>query len=289
MDYMIKALVLNDTARVYVVRSTDITNEAIERHDLWPSAASVLGKAMTVGLMMGGMLKGEQAVTIKLAGDGPLRQAIVDADALGNVRGYVDFPHVTLSKNDGTLAESETLGKTGLIEVIKDLKMNDFFTSSIDFVYGDLAKDFTYYFASSEQTPSVVSLGSKFDVDNKCLVCGGIIIQLLPNATEETIVAIENELHKLNEFSKVLLENDNLEDIIKYLFNDDYRVLETVDVRFKCNCSREKFLGGIVSLGTKEIESMVNEGKDIETVCHYCEEKYTFTVDELKSLLKELN
>ena len=289
MDYMIKALVLNDAARLYVVRSTDITNEAIERHDLWPSAASVLGKAMTVGLMMGGMLKGEQAVTIKLAGDGPLRQAIVDADALGNVRGYVDFPHVTLSKNDGTLAESETLGKTGLIEVIKDLKMNDFFTSSIDFVYGDLAKDFTYYFASSEQTPSVVSLGSKFDVDNKCLVCGGIIIQLLPNATEETIVAIEKELSKLNEFSKVLLENDSLENIIKYLFNDDYRVLETVDVRFKCNCSREKFLGGIVSLGTKEIEAMINEGKDVETVCHYCEEKYTFTVDELKSLLKELN
>ena len=289
MDYMIKALVLNETARVYVVRSTDIVNEAVERHDLWPSAASVLGKAMTVGLMMGGMLKGEQAVTIKLAGDGPLRQAIVDADANGNVRGYVDFPHVTLSKNDGTLAESETLGKTGLIEVIKDLKMNDFFTSSINFVYGDLAKDFTYYFASSEQTPSVVSLGSKFDVDNKCVVCGGIIIQLLPNATEETIVAIEKELHKLNEFSKVLLENDNLEDIVKYLFNDDYQVLETVDVRFKCNCSREKFLGGIVSLGTDEIISMINEGKDIEAVCHYCEEKYTFTVDELKKLLEELN
>ena len=289
MDYMTKALVLNDTARVYVVRSTDITNEAIERHDLWPSAASVLGKAMTVGLMMGGMLKGDQAVTIKLAGDGPLRQAIVDADANGNVRGYVDFPHVTLSKNDGTLAESETLGKTGLIEVIKDLKMNDFFTSSIDFVYGDLAKDFTYYFASSEQTPSVVSLGSKFDVDNKCLVCGGIIIQLLPNATEETIVAIEKQLSKLNEFSKVLLENDNLENIVKYLFNDNYRVLEKVDVRFKCNCSREKFLGGIVSLGTKEIEAMINEGKDIETVCHYCEEKYTFTVEELKKLLEGLN
>ena len=289
MDYMIKALVLNDTARVYVVRSTDITNEAVVRHDLWPSAASVLGKAMTVGLMMGGMLKGDQAVTIKLAGDGPLRQAIVDADANGNVRGYVDFPHVTLSKNDGTLAESETLGKTGLIEVIKDLKMNDFFTSSIDFVYGDLAKDFTYYFASSEQTPSVVSLGSKFDVDNKCLVCGGIIIQLLPNATEETIVAIEKQLHKLNEFSKVLLDYDNLEDIIKYLFDTDYRVLEKIDVRFKCNCSREKFLGGIVSLGTQEIKAMIDEGKDIETVCHYCEEKYTFTVDELKNLLKGLN
>lgn len=289
MDYMIKALVLNDTARVYVVRSTDITNEAVLRHDLWPSAASVLGKAMTVGLMMGGMLKGEQAVTIKLAGDGPLRQAIVDADALGNVRGYVDFPHVTLSKNDETLAESETLGKTGLIEVIKDLKMNDFFTSSIDFVYGDLAKDFTYYFASSEQTPSVVSLGSKFDVDNKCIICGGIIIQLLPNATEETIIAIEKELHKLNEFSKVLLEYDDLENIIKYLFESNYRVLETVDVRFRCNCSREKFLGGIVSLGTKEIEEMINEGKDIETVCHYCEEKYTFTVEELKKLLEGLN
>lgn len=289
MDYMIKALVLNDTARVYVVRSTDITNEAVVRHDLWPSAASVLGKAMTVGLMMGGMLKGDQAVTIKLAGDGPLRQAIVDADANGNVRGYVDFPHVTLSKNDGTLAESETLGKTGLIEVIKDLKMNDFFTSSINFVYGDLAKDFTYYFASSEQTPSVVSLGSKFDVDNKCLVCGGVIIQLLPNATEETIVAIEKELHKLNEFSKVLLEYDDLENIIKYLFDTDYRVLEKIEVRFKCNCSREKFLGGIVSLGTKEIEAMINEGKDIEAVCHYCEEKYIFTVDELKKLLEGLN
>ncbi len=289
MDYILKSLVLNDAARVYVVRSTDITNEAIERHDLWPSAASVLGKTMTIGLMMGGMLKGEQAVTIKIAGDGPVGQVVVDADANGNVRGYLSFPHVTLSTVDGALAERETLGKTGLIEVIKDLKMNDFFTSSIDFVYGDLAKDFTYYFASSEQTPSVVSLGSKFDVDNRCLVCGGIIIQLLPNATEETIVAIEKELPKLNEFSKLLLENNDLENILKYLFNDDYRVLEKCDAQFKCNCSREKFLGGIVSLGTDEIEKMIEEGKDIETVCHYCEEKYTFTVDELKELLKELN
>ncbi len=289
MDYIIKSLVLNDTARVYVLRTTDIVNEAIERHDLWPSAASVLGKAMTIGLMMGGMLKGDQAVTIKIEGGGPIGQVVVDANAKMDVRGYVNFPHVTLSTNDNTLAEVQTLGTEGYIDVIKDLKMNDLFTSSIDIISGDLAKDFTYYFASSEQTPSAISLGSKFDVDNKCVICGGLIIQLLPNATEETIVRIEKELGKLNEFSKLLLENDDLENILKYLFNDEYRIVEKSDVRFKCNCSREKFLGGLISLGKDELYSMIEEGKDVETVCHYCENKYVFTKDELVKIVEEIN
>ena len=289
MDYIIKSLVLNETARVYILRTTDIVNEAIERHDLWPSAASVLGKAMTIGLMMGGMLKGEQAVTIKIEGGGPIGQVVVDANAKMDVRGYVNFPHVTLSNNNNTLAEVQTLGTEGYIDVIKDLKMNDLFTSSIDIMSGDLAKDFTYYFASSEQTPSAISLGSKFGVDNRCIICGGIIIQLLPNATEETIINIEKQLPKLNEFSKLLLENEELENILKYLFDDNYRVLEKSDVRFKCDCSREKFMGGLVSLGPKELQEMIDEGKDVETVCHYCSNKYIFTKDELSDLIKEIN
>lgn len=289
MDYIIKSLILNDTARVYVLRTTDIVNEAINRHDLWPSAASVLGKTMTIALMMGGMLKGDQAVTIKIEGGGPIGQVVADANAKMEVRGYVNFPHVTLSNNDNTLAEIQTLGTEGYIDVIKDLKMNDMFTSSIEIMTGDLAKDFTYYCASSEQTPSVISLGSKFDVDNKCLICGGIIIQLLPNATEETIVRIEKEITKLNEFSKILLENDDLENILKLLFEGDYRVIEKSEVKFKCGCSREKFKGGLASLGANELEKMIEEGQDVETVCHYCENKYTFTKEELVRLLREIN
>ena len=287
MDYLLKALVLNETARVYVLRSTDITNETIRRHDLWPSAASVLSKAMSVGLIMGAMLKGEQALTIKIDGNGPIGQVVVDANANGDVRGYVTRGHISFRKDDGSLADNVALGYNGYIDVIKDLKMKELFTSSIQIATGDIAKDFTYYFMESEQTPSVISLGTKFDVDNTCIVSGGIIIQLLPNATEETIVAIEEKLDLLSKFSETLIENSDLEDILKIVFGTNYKVLETKNVRFKCTCSEEKFKGGLVSLGKKELQEIIEKDGKAEVVCHYCNERYTFSKEQLIALIKE--
>ena len=206
MDKLIKALGFNEEAKIYIVRTTQITNDAINKHDLWPSAASVLGKTMTIGLLMGGTLKQDQALTVKIDGNGPIGHVIVDANGHGEVRGYVGQPHVTFSKQ-GKIDEVTTLGYNGYIDEIKDLHMNDLFTSSTELITGDLAKDFTYYLMKSEQVPSALLLGSKFDVDNTCKVCGGLMIQLLPNASEETISYFE-KLLKVKNISGYIFENN---------------------------------------------------------------------------------
>lgn len=283
MDKLVKALGINEEAKIYIARTTEITNEAINKHDLWPSAASVLGKTMTIGLLMGGTLKQDQALTIKIDGNGPIGHVIVDANGHGEVRGYVGQPHVTFSKQ-GKIDEVTTLGYNGYIDVIKDLHMNDLFTSSTELITGDLAKDFTYYLLKSEQVPSALLLGSIFDVDNTCKVCGGLMIQLLPNASEETISYFENVLQNLPDFSELLSKYENLEDILKFIFVDKYKVLEEIECKFTCPCSHDRFKQSIARLGAKEVKDMIDEGKDIEVVCHYCNSKYNYSIDELQKL-----
>lgn len=281
---LIKAMGLNDEVKIYITDTTKITSTAIEKHDLWPSAASVLGKTMTIGLLMGGTLKQDQALTIKIDGNGPIGQVVVDANGHGEVRGYVSNPHVNFTKNK-KIDDVTTLGYNGYIDVIKDLHMNDLFTSSTEIITGDLAKDFTYYLMKSEQIPSAIMLGSKFDVDNTCTLCGGMMIQLLPFASEETITYLENVLKDTLEFSE-LLQNNSLEEILKIFFKDNFRILEELDVEFKCPCSYQRFKQSLINLGKKEIEDMINDGKDVEVVCHYCNEHYTYTIDELKNFIK---
>lgn len=282
---LIKAIALNDEVKVYITDTTQITKEAIERHDLWPSAASVLGKTMTIALLMGGTLKQDQAITIKIDGNGPIGQVIVDANGHGQVRGYVTNPHVNFTKAN-KLDEVTTLGYNGFIDVIKDLHMNDLFTSSTEIITGDLAKDFTYYLLTSEQVKSALLLGSKFDVDNTCMTCGGMLIQLLPKASEDTITYLEKALEGKKEFSTLLLEN-SLEDILKLYFGDKFDILEEMDVSFNCPCSYERFGISLTNLGKKELQEMIDEGKEVEVVCHYCNSHYTYTIESLKELYKK--
>lgn len=284
---LLKALAFDGRVRAYIVDTTGVTNEAINLHDLWPSAASVLGKTMTISLMMGAMLKGEEALTIKIDGNGPIGNVIVDSDSKGNVRGYVDHPHVHFSKRS-SLDDVTTLGYNGYIDVIKDLKLKDLYSSTIPIETGDLAKDFTYYFAISEQTPSVVALGTIMNEDNTCKVSGGMIIQLMPDALESDIVYLENKYTVLNNFSNLLNTYDNLEDILKLVFEDSFQIIDTLDVRFHCGCSKEQFLSGIATLGGEEINDIIEKDGQAEVVCHYCNTKYLYTKDELTNLVKGL-
>lgn len=286
MDYLIKALALNNQVRVYLVQNKEVVNEAIRRHDLWPSAASVLGKTLTMGLMMGAMLKGNEAVTIKINGNGPLGNIIVDGNAYGEVRGYVDHPHVSFIKKEGGFDDALAIGTDGYLDVIKDLRLKEPFTSSIA-LSGDLAYDFTYYFFESEQTPSALSLGILIDVDNTCKVSGGLIFQLLPNAEEEVITFLERKIKEIETMSKLLLKY-SIDEILKIIFDQDYIILETLPVAFKCHCSKESFSQGLITIGIEELEDLLKRDKQIETVCHYCLEKYLFNEQEIKDLLKEL-
>lgn len=284
-DTCIKALALNETVRVYLLKNTDTVNTAIKKHNLWPSSTSVLGKALSMGQMMGHMLKGDEALTIKIAGNGYLGKVIVDANAKGEVRGYVDNPNVNFVNNSGGLNDLYAIGNEGLIEVIKDLKMKDLFTSSIELT-GNLASDFTYYFYESEQTPSLVSLGILVGEDNKCIISGGIIIQVLPNATDKEITTIEEKASLLSNFSE-LLQIASLEDILHILFNDDYQILDEVNVSFKCSCSKESFSRSLLTLGSKTLKEILDEDHHIETRCYYCNDKYDFNEEEITLLINE--
>ena len=255
MDCLIKALVLNKEARVYIVSNKDTVNEAINRHNLWPGATSVLGKTLTIGQIMGSMLKGEEALTIKINGrNGQLGNIIVDANSKGEVRGYVDNPNVSIVNNSGGMNDYYAIGTEGMIDVIKDLKLKDTFTSSVTCT-GDLASDFTYYFYESEQTNSVVYLGILIDVDNTCKLSGGMIIQLLPNASENTICYLENVISKYTSFND-LLEKYSLEEILKLFFEDDYEIVETKEVSFKCPCSKHNFSKALITLGEKDLQEI---------------------------------
>lgn len=288
MDHLMKALVLNQEARVYIVSNTETVNEAVSRHNLWPGATSVLGKTLTIGQIMGCMLKGEEALTIKInGGNGQLGNIIVDANSKGEVRGYVDNPSVSIVNNAGGMNDYYAIGTEGMIDIIKDLKLKDLFTSSV-ICTGDLANDFTYYFYESEQTNSVVYLGMLIDVDNRCKLSGGMVIQLLPNATEDTISYLENIIKKYPSFNE-LLEKYSLEEILKLFFTEDYEILETKEVCFKCPCSKESFSKALLTLGKKDLEEIISEDHHIETVCHYCGEKYDFSEEEIKEIINKID
>ncbi len=285
MDNLIKALALNDEVRVYIVKNTETVNEAIEKHNLWPSSASVLGKVLTMGQLMGSMLKGEEALTIKLQGNGEVGKVVVDGNAKGEVRGFVDHPHVNFINNNGGLNDIYAVGNDGIIDVIKDLKMKDLFTSSVRLT-GNIASDFTYYFSESEQTLSLVTLGITINTENKCDVSGGLIIQLLPNASEESISYIESKYDILNNFSNLLIGH-TITDILNLIFDNKYTLLEEMNVSFFCPCSKDSFSRSLLTLGSKTLTEILNEDGKIDAECHYCGEKYHFDKTEIQSLIDE--
>lgn len=289
-DYLVKALAFNDSIRIYCVSTKHAINEVSTRFQYYPSALASIGRLMTVGVMMGSMLKGEQTVTIKLFGNGPIGHMIVDADAFGHVRGYSENPHVHYEYNEGNkLNVRATVGTDGFIHVIKDLKMKEPFIGSVPITSGEIAEDFAYYFSLSEQTPSAVSLGVLVDTDNLAIHAGGFIIQAMPNADIEIIEKLEEILKTIPSISSMLASGKTPEEIIDIITESNYMILETMDVSFKCNCSREKFEKGLISLGEQEIMDMIEEDGKADTVCHFCGNKYHFSKDDLEHILAEIS
>lgn len=289
MDYLIKALAFDDSVRVYLANTKEIANTAKKHHDLWPGALSVLGKTMTITAMMGAMLKGEETATVKLLTNGPIGNIIVDANANGILKGYVDHPHINfIHIQTNTLSDSFALGDDATLQVIKDLKLKDYFTSSIPLQTGDLAKDFTYYFTVSEQTPSAIGLGIQIEETNEASVSGGFLIQVMPNASEEVIDFLEQNLSRWEQFSS-LLKTHTLEEILALMFDQNVRILETLPLEFRCNCSREKFAAGLKTLQANELSEIIEEDGHAETICHFCRQVYTFSKEELLTILEEKN
>ncbi|URJ47772.1 Hsp33 family molecular chaperone HslO [Paenibacillus polymyxa] len=286
-DRLIRGTAMDGKVRAFAVRTTQLVEDLRRRHDTYPTATAALGRTLTAGAIMGSMLKGKERLTIQVKGDGPIGQIVVDANAVGEVRGYVTEPHVHLPSNSmGKLDVAGAVGTEGFIHIIKDLGLKEPYRGSTPIISGELGEDFTYYFAKSEQTPSAVGLGVLVDTDNSVIVAGGFIIQLLPGLNDDEITAIENAVSSIPPVTALLDQGLELDEMLRWML-PDVRILDELDIHFQCECSRERVEKTLISLGESELEQLIEEEGQAEVVCHFCNEAYQFNKDELQNLLDQ--
>ncbi|ANU20876.1 Hsp33 family molecular chaperone [Planococcus plakortidis] len=288
-DYLVRGLGFNGNVRAFAVNTTETVGEAQRRHQTWPAATAALGRLMTGGVMFGAMLKGEDRVTLKIEAGGPVGHLLVDSDAKGNVRGYVANPQTHVDSKSGKLNVKGVVGTEGMLSVVKDLGMRDYFTGQTPIVSGEIAEDLTYYFVVSEQVPSSVGLGVLVDTDNSVLAAGGFIIQLMPDIDDETITLIEQRLANIEPVSSMIKRGLTPEGILEeVLGKGNVQILGKTAVQFNCTCSKEKFAEGIMGLGAAEIRQMIETDGQAEAECHFCHEKYHYNKEELEALINDL-
>lgn len=289
-DYMVDAIAGNESIRAYAVTSRNLVEYARKAHNLSPIATAALGRTMSVTVLMGSMLKNESdTLTIQINGNGPLKNITAVSDNGGNVRGYVANPYVILPPEaNGHLNVGGGVGQ-GTLMVIRDLGLKEPYVSTIPLRTGEIGDDFTYYFAQSEQTPSSVGLGVLLNKENVTVAhAGGFILQLLPNCPEEIIEKLEANLKEFKGVTETLKEEDTPEHLLKTVLKGfDIDFLSKKDVQFKCNCSYERGLRVLSSLGEEELKKIVGEGKPVEVSCSFCGKKYDYSLDVLKDLEKK--
>lgn len=288
-DYLVKALCHHGKVRVYAICSTGVVEECRKRHDMWATATAALGRTLSVGSMMGAMLKGDEKLTIQVNGSGPLGRIIVDANGRGGVRGFVDHPHTHFPINEaGKLDVGKAVGKTGHVLIIKDLNMKEPYRGSSPLISGEIGEDFTYYFAQSEQTPSAVGVGVMVNPDHSVKASGGYIIQLLPGVEDAFITYLEKRLAEVLPISQMVDQGYTPEKMVETLFpNEDIQWLDKIPVTFECHCSLERVKQTLISLGEDEIKAMIAEDQQAEVHCHFCNETYHLNEEELQDLITE--
>lgn len=286
-DYMVRATAANAQIRAFAITSRDTVEYARSAHDLSPVVTAALGRLMTGGVMMGSMLKGEDdLLTLKINGAGPVHGLTVTADSKGNVKGYADHPQAMMPPSSvGKLDVGGVIG-LGVLTVIKDMGMKEPYSSTIELKTGEIADDLTYYFAASEQVPSSVGLGVLMEKNNTVKQAGGFIIQLMPFTEDEVTDRLEQKLSGLKPVTTMLEEGNSPEEILKLILGDmGLEITDTMPVQFHCNCSKPLVEKVLISLGKKELQSLIDEGKDVELNCHFCNSNYTFSVEEVKKIL----
>ncbi|WP_164215575.1 Hsp33 family molecular chaperone HslO [Virgibacillus sp. YIM 98842] len=285
-DYLVKATAYHGKVRAYAISSTGMVKEAQERHDTWATASAALGRTMTITTMMGAMMKGDDTLTVKIEGGGPIGAIIVDGNASGETRGYVKNPHVDFELNkNGKLDVARAVGNEGTLSITKDVGLKDFFTGEVPIISGEISEDFTYYFANSEQIPSAVAAGVLVNPDHSILAAGGFIVQVMPGAEEDMITRLEEQIQSFPAISSLIREGKTPQQILETLFGEEeVKVLETLPVEFRCKCSRERLERAIAGLGNEEIQQMIDEDHGAEATCHFCNQIYHFSEKELEAL-----
>ena len=286
-DIVIRGIAADGQIRAFAASTTNICEEARKRHNMSPIGAVALGRLLTGGVMMGSMMKNDaDLVTIQIKSDGPIGSMTVTADPKGRVKGYVANPPVMLPLKDGRLDIAGAVG-IGVLSVIKDIGLKEPYVGDTILVTSEIGDDLTYYFATSEQVPSSVALGVLMDKDNTVEQAGGFIIQLMPDATEDTITRLENRIKEISSITQLMEKGMGPEDILNMVLKDmDFQVLDSIDAKFYCNCSKDRVSKAIMSIGEKDIQEMIDDGKPVEVKCHFCNTSYTFSVEELKEMLE---
>lgn len=286
-DYMVRATAANAQIRAFAVTSRELVEYARAAHNTSPVVTAALGRLMSGALMMGGMMKGEgDVLTLRINGDGPVHGLTVTADSLGHVKGYADQPQAMMPPNSvGKLDVGGVIGK-GVLQVMKDMGLKEPYSSTIALQTGEIADDLTYYFAASEQVPSVVALGVLMNRDNTVRQAGGFIIQLMPFTSEEVIGRLEEKLKTITSVTKLLEDGKGPEEMLESVLGElGLEITERVPVSFQCDCSRERVEKVLLSLGQKDRQELIDEGEDVELHCHFCGRNYVFSVEEIKNLM----
>ena len=287
-DYIVRATAADHQLRAFAVTSKDIVEKAREIHNTSPVATAAIGRLLTAASMMGSMMKGEKDVlTLQIECGGPIGGITVTADSNADVKGYVNNPNVILPPNaQGKLDVSGALGP-GFLNVIKDIGLREAYNGQTHLVSGEIAEDLTYYFATSEQVPSSVGLGVLMDKDNHVRQAGGFIIQVMPDTDDEVIDKLEARLGEVHSVTEMLDKGMTPEDILNYVLEGmDVEILETVPTQYKCDCSFERVSKVIASLGKKELQEMIDDGKPVEVNCQFCGSHYKFDTEQLKEFIK---
>ncbi len=287
-DYIIRGTAADEQVRFFAATTKNLVEEARKAHNTSPVATAALGRLMTGAAMMGRMMKGDDdLLTLIIKGDGPIGGITVTADSLGRVKGYVEKTNVILhAKENGHLDVGGAVGN-GFLQVIRDTGLKEPYVGQTNLISGEIAEDLTVYFATSEQVPSAVGLGVLMSKDNTVKQAGGFIIQVMPDASDEVISQLEKKLTEITDISALLDEGMSPEEIIEYVMvGMDPEVMERTEAEFYCNCSKERISRVLAGIGKKDLEEIINEGKDIEVNCHFCEKTYKFSPDELREILE---
>ncbi|MCI5529373.1 MAG: Hsp33 family molecular chaperone HslO [Blautia sp.] len=288
-DYIIRAVAANSQIRAFAAVTTEVVETARNAHNTSPVATAALGRLLTGGAMMGVMMKGEKDIlTLQIHAGGPLNGITVTADSQGNVKGYVGNPDVCIPANSkGKLDVAGAVG-VGFMNVIKDMGLKEPYVGQVALQTSEIAEDLTYYFATSEQVPSAVGLGVLMNKNNTVRQAGGFIVQLMPFAEESVISRLEQNVAKISSVTSLLEEGHTPESLLNTVLDGfDVEINDRVPTKFYCNCSKERVEKALISIGRKELNEMIQEGKPIEMNCHFCNTNYTFTVEELKEILRK--
>ncbi len=287
-DYIVRATAADSQIRAFAITSRELVETAREHHNTSPVVTAALGRLLSAGAMMGVMMKGEKDIlTIQVKGSGPVKALTVTADSKGNVKGYPEVPDVILPANSkGKLDVAGAVG-VGIMNVIKDMGLKEPYVGQTVLQTSEIAEDLTYYFATSEQVPSAVGLGVLMEKNNTVKQAGGFIIQLMPFTDEKIIVQLEKKIAEITSVTDLLEQGFTPEMLLEHILGDfGLEIVDKLPTQFYCNCSKERVTKAIVSIGKRDIQEMIQDGKPIEVNCHLCNTSYTFTPEELKEIIK---